>query len=570
MDRFDRQFFRRLWSLTKPYWYSDQRRTALGLFVLLLLFMFGAIGLQGIFSFILRDLTNALVAKDATRYYRLLEYVLVWVLVMVPVAAYAPWIGGRLAILWREWLTHRFTELGFSNHGFYRIGLSGRADNPDQRISEDINTFTGQTLDYLFQFLASAVTFATFFGILWSISPRLALVLSGAAVAGTYASALVGGRLVTINFNQQRYEADFRFALVHVRDHAEEITMYGGEHNESARLNRRFGDVFRNFNLLILWQRRPAFVTFFYTNALVLLANFLLAGAYFAGKLQLGQFTQAAMAYSSLTDALSLVVTKFQGLTSYAAVVNRLAMFREECESLEAELPNGRSRIQVAEAADLEFDRVTLLTPDYNRALLSGLSFKLACGDRLLVKGPSGVGKTSLLRAIAQIWQAGEGRILRPPAGDNLFLSQRPYMILGTLMNQLCYPRAAGASEDEMRQALYEVNLGDLLDRVPGFDTELNWAHVLSPGEQQRLAFARLFLHRPRYVFLDEATSALDSNNEAILYRHLEETGTTVLSVSHHAGLLRYHKRVLELAGGANWKLVPCTAAASANTEPNP
>jgi putative ATP-binding cassette transporter len=180
------------------------------------------------------------------------------------------------------------------------------------------------------------------------------------------------------------------------------------------------------------------------------------------------------------------------------------------------------------------------------------------------------VGKTSLLRAIAQIWQAGEGRILRPPAGDNLFLSQRPYMILGTLRDQLCYPRAAGASEDEMRQALYEVNLGDLLDRVPGFDTELNWAHVLSPGEQQRLAFARLFLHRPRYVFLDEATSALDSNNEAILYRHLEETGTTVLSVSHHAGLLRYHKRVLELAGGANWKLVPCTAAASANTEPNP
>src|SRR5579864_2112636 len=153
MDHFDRQFFRRLWSLTKPYWYSDQRRTALGLFVLLLVFMFAAIGLQGIFSFILRDLTNALVAKNATRYYRLLEYVLVWVLVMVPVAAYAPWIAGRLAILWREWLTHRFTELGFSNHGFYRLGLGGRVDNPDQRISEDINTFTGQTLDYLFQFL---------------------------------------------------------------------------------------------------------------------------------------------------------------------------------------------------------------------------------------------------------------------------------------------------------------------------------------------------------------------------------------------------------------------------------
>ncbi len=555
MDRFDRRFFGRLWSLTRPFWCSEQRLRSAGMLALLLALVGGSIALRAIFSYIGRDFTNALVAKDATKFYRLLEYFLVWIMLMVPVEAYAPWLSDFLSLQWRIWLTDRFLEMWLSERQFYWIDALGLVDNPDQRISEDISLFTTESVSYVLQFASSTITGVIFFAILWSISERLALVLLGWAAAGTWLSAVVGKRLVGINFNQQRYEADFRFGLLRVRDNAESIALYRGERKEGAALNRRFAQVVRNFKLLIRWQRHLAFVTFSYNNSLLLLPNLLLAGAYFTGRIQIGEFTQAAIVFNALKESFSLVVAKFEGLTRYAAVVNRLTAFEQQCESAQTVQHDTAPRIDWSEGGGLQLQDLTLLTPDCKQALASGLCLKVEEGDWLLVNGPTGAGKTSLLRAIAGLCLSGHGTIVTPAVANVLFLPQRPYMILGTLRDQLCYPAAGDTPDEHLRGALQDVGLEDLPVRFGGFDVEQNWPGILSIGEQQRLAFARLLVNRPRYAFLDEATSALDPAGEEVLYRCLKGAATTVVSVSHHRALLKYHERVLELSGGGAWAL---------------
>ncbi len=562
MDRFDRIFWKRLWKLARPFWFSEEKRRGRGLLTILLLLGLMTIALSAYFTFILRDTTQALVNKDPKKFYHEMELFFAWLVGMVPVAAYYPWLIGRLTIVWREWMTRQFVALGFSHRAFYRMSLDTKVDNPDQRISEDINSFVGTTLIFVLIVLGAIVTAATFFGILWSISPFLSITLVIYAAVGSYLSVIIGRHLVSINFDQQRYEADFRFGLVHVRDNVEPIFMYGGEQHETQQLGGRFANVVRNFNLLIRWQRHLAFITASYNNLISLLPYVLLAGTYFAGKMEYGQIVQAASAFGSLQGALSLIVSNFQGLASYACVVNRLATYAEECEAArEADL-GGTERIETVEADQVAFHDVTVLTPDRRKTLVADLSLPALDGQPILLRGHSGAGKTSLLRALAGIWREGAGTITRPPLSEVMFLPQRPYMILGSLRDQVCYPHADGTSDEKIREILAQVNLENLPERFGGLDAEMQWADVLSPGEQQRLAFARLLLNHPHYAFLDEATSALDLENETRLYELLAASGIRFLSTGHRPSLLPFHRKVLEIFGPGQWKLLPSTSVA--------
>lgn len=555
MERFDRIFWRRLWMLAKPYWVSDQKRKARSLLAVVIVMIVLLVGFSAVFSYINRDVVNALQKYDAKRFHHLLMLFFIWIGFVIVVYPFVPFLIGRLKILWREWMTEWFVREGFACHAFYQMNLDGRVDNPDQRIQQDLDSFTGSTLSYLNVTIGSVVMAAAFFGILWTISHWLALALIAYSVVGTYLAIMVGRRLVVINFNQERYEADFRFGLVHVRDNAESIAMYGGEAQEHRELSRRFQWVVSNFKTLLQWQLYLGFVQTAYDNSVDLVPWIVLAGAYFSHQIQMGQIFQAATAFGAVKGTLALVIRDFQGLTSYATVVHRLATYVEECAvARQAEASAG---IEIAEAPRIALENLSLDTPDGTSHLVERLSFDVEEGERMLITGASGVGKTSLTRAIAGIWRNGSGRVVRPPLEDIMFLPQRPYMILGSLRAQLSYPRVTDAADDALHRVLGEVNLADLPARVGGLDAERNWAEVLSQGEQQRLAFARLLLNLPRFAFLDEATSALDPANEAALYRRLSDLPIVLISVGHRTSLAQYHDRNLELTGGGGWQLRP-------------
>ena len=508
----------------------------------------GTVGMQAIFSYVSRDLMNALQAKDAARFHHLLMLFVLWIILFVPIAAIYPYLTGLLGIDWREWTTESFVRKMLRHNSLYHIMRDHTVDNPDQRISEDVNSFTSGALNYSMTVLQAIVTAMTFFGILWAISRSLALSLIGYAVLGTWLAIVIGRRLVVINFNQQRFEADYRFALVHARDNAEAIALYDGARDEAHQLHRRFARVVSNFKLLILWQRHLTLYTAAFDNAAGLVPYFVLAAAYFSGHFQLGEFTQAAYAFSVLQGSLSLVVDQFQALTEYASVVNRLAVFDEACENAASDQSHGDRQIElVEEGAEVSLEDVTLMTPDWSRTLQQHVSFTVGQSDRLLLSGPTGAGKTSLMRAVAGLWSFGTGRILRPSREEIMFMPQKPYLILGTLRQQMQYPHAGEVSQDTLMEVLREVDLGHLPEQFGGLDAEVHWADVLSGGEQQRLAFARLLLNRPRFAILDEATSALDVHSEERLYARLAREAIAYISIGHRESLRKFHNEVIEL-----------------------
>jgi putative ATP-binding cassette transporter len=315
--------------------------------------------------------------------------------------------------------------------------------------------------------------------------------------------------------------------------------------------------VVANFKDLIRWQRNLGFFTESYGGVVGLVPYWFLAGAYVSGHLQFGQVVQAATAFIALNGSLSVIVTNFPSLADYANVVVRLSEFLEETKAAKEAEDDDRPKTEIIEDSRVGFEHLTVTTPGGERTLVRDLTADATALEPVLLKGASGTGKTSLLRAMAGLWREGTGTVMRPALSNVMFMSQRPYMILGSLRDQLTYPRAEGASDQELRELLDQVNLPELCERFGGLDAERSWADVLSPGEQQRLAFARLLLNRPEYAFLDEATSALDPANEEHLYELLRESGIPFLSCGHRPSLLRFHRYVLELVGAADWKLEP-------------
>jgi putative ATP-binding cassette transporter len=352
-----------------------------------------------------------------------------------------------------------------------------------------------------------------------------------------------------------RKEANFRYNLIHVRNNVESIAFYQGEESEKRNIRERFLDAVSNFNALIGWQRNLGFLTTGYNYMVVLIPALIIAPLYFAGKVPFGAETQADMAFGQILAALSLVVTSFDSITAFTAQVKRIGAFND---GLEASATNCSGTIESTIAPKIELDDVTLLTPNCAQTLMTHVTTAVAPGTGLLLMGPSGSGKSSLLRAIGGLWNNGHGRIVRPDLKDMLFLPQRPYMPLGSLREQMLYPHGDPKTTDAQLQAMLDqVHLPDLAKRVGGFETVLSWADVLSLGEQQRLAFARLLIAHPAYAILDEATSALDVKNEENLYRQLEASGTTYISVGHRPTLKAYHHNVLELTGDGGWRIYP-------------
>ena len=555
--RFDKRLWHRFFAIAEPYWRSEERWVARGLLVLLVLLLLGETEFGVLFNEQSGEFTSALAARDAPRFWRSIRVFFALLVFAVPINGFYYYVRDTLAVHWRRWLTYHLLGKYFRHRAYYELGADSAVDNPDQRIAEDINTFTQRSLSFLMIAISASLQLLAFSRVLWSISRVLVVFLIVYAFVGTLTTFVVFGKtLVRLNFLQLRREADFRFSLVRVRENAESIAFYRGEGEEASQVKRRFREVFSNFKRLIAATRNLNLFQYGYGLITLVLPSVIIAPRVLAGQLEVGHVVQAAGAFAAILAALTIFVDNFEALSRFAAGVERLDTFRKALILSPAHHEHSE-QIHRMEGARLALEHVTLQTPGQGgQTLVRDLSLHVDAGQGLVIVGPSGCGKSSLLRAIAGIWGAGNGVIVHPPEREMMFLPQHAYMVLGDLRTQLLYPnQERRVSDEELLRVLSVVNLPSVVARFGGLDAELDFAKVLSLGEQQRLAIARVLLSRPRYAILDEATSALDAENEDVLYRNLRDSGTTLVSVSHRASLLKYHEQVLELTGDGAFRL---------------
>ncbi|MGL5942090.1 MAG: ABC transporter ATP-binding protein/permease [Waterburya sp.] len=590
MNRFNLKVFKRFWQLVKPYWFSNEKYGAFTILILLLL-------LTLIYTFISvsitrfqGDIISALTKLDRERFLRTIWMFLAVLAIFAPLSAAATYLQDKLSNYWRRWLTHDFLSRYFGNRAFYELGnFNTEVDNPDQRIAEDIKSFTAESLNFLLVIFNAIFQIIGYTALIWNIPPRVTIfelsspikifkfeltkiapsiliifLLVYAGIGTLVTIGIFGRKLVEINYEQLRKEANFRFGLVRIRENSESIAFYRGERQESRNLRNFFREVFDNYNSLIFWQ--DLLLTLFtsaYENIPYILPAVVVAPSVLAGDTEVGKVREAQIAFAQFFMSINIIVSRFQFWTAFVAGIDRLYLLKEYLDNTvkkHYQVVQEEPRINTIQQDRLSLENVTLQTPNYQRTLIDGLSFNLPTGEGLLIMGASGCGKSSLLRAIAGLWDSGTGSIYRPELSEMLFLPQKPYMILGTLRSQLTYPNNdLQISDLDLYYALDVVNLPDLAERFGGFDIEKDWEEVLSLGEQQRLAFARIIISKPRYVMLDEATSALDIKNEASLYQHLLKTRTTFVSVGHRQTLVQYHDWILEISENQQWKLQPAS-----------
>jgi len=450
----------------------------------------------------------------------------------------------------------------FNNRAYYRLRGSESVDNPDQRISEDVRNFTVSSLSFLLIGLNSLITLVSFVGVLWTISGTLVVMLLVYAVAGTAISIAIGRKLVRMHYHQYEKEADFRYGLVRVRDNAESIAFYRGEKREHLDLFNRLTAAVNNMRLIIIRNRHLGFFTNSYNYLALILPVVVVAPMFMRGEVEFGVVTQAAGAFATVLAAVSLIITQFTGLSNYLAGVQRLGSLWDQLDEHDAEeerIAYERENEPEENSRIVKLDELTICTPGAMKTLVEKLSFELRVKQGLIIMGPSGTGKSSVLRTIAGLWPGASGLLERPAADQLMFLPQRPYMIDGCLRDQLLYPYPdRSEADDEILAVIADAHLDEVLQRVEGdLDRVVDWTNVLSLGEQQRVAFARLFLRKPKFAFLDEATSALDEENQEHLYRQIRESGIGYISVGHRTTLIPYHDRVLNLDRSGSWKIEP-------------
>ncbi|MES2658232.1 MAG: ABC transporter ATP-binding protein/permease [Verrucomicrobiota bacterium] len=557
---------RQFWLISKAFFASERRRKARGFLITLLLLALAVGAVQVLMSYAGRDFMTAITQKDPPAYWKALGWYLGSFALAIPIGVYYRWVEERLALLWREWMAQHLVKRYFNNRAYFRLRGSESVDNPDQRISEDVRNFTVSSLSFLLIALNSLITLVAFVGVLWGISGKLVVVLVGYATVGTAISILIGRKLVRLHYHQYEKEADFRYALVRVRDNAESIAFYRGEKREHLDLFNRLSKAVANMRLIIIRNRNLGFFTNSYNYLALILPVMIVAPMYMRGQVEFGVVTQAAGAFGTVLTAVSLIITQFGGLSAYLAGVQRLGSLWDQLDEHDAE--EQRIAFEAANKPEegssiVRLEGLTICTPVVMRTLVEKLSFELHANQSLIIMGASGTGKSSVLRTIAGLWPGACGLLERPAANQLMFLPQRPYMVEGCLRDQLLYPYPdRGASDEEILAVVEAVNLSDVLERVEGdLDRVVDWNNMLSLGEQQRVAFARLFLRKPRFAFLDEATSALDEENQDHLYRKIRESGIGFISVGHRETLIQHHDRLLILDRSGSWKLEDTVAA---------
>lgn len=554
------------WQLIKPYWVSEDRYKGLGLLALVVALSLFVVYMNVLFTDWNRLFYNALEQKDKTEFWHQLGR-FSWIAALIIIASVLrQYYSMMLRMRWRTWITGSFLDGWLGKQAFYRLEQTHTADNPDQRIADDLRNFTDATLTLALGFLNSAVTLVSFFGILWAVSGPLAFALGGQSfvipgymvwfallysLLGSVIIHFVGRPLIGLSFQQERYEAYFRFLLVRVRENSESIALYRGEPTEKAILRGRFERIRANWNQLMDYTRRLSFASSGYGQFAIIFPFLVSAPRYFGGTLTLGGMMQVATAFGQVQGAMSWFVDNYSTLVSWKASTNRLIEFQRAIRAAEREEERraGVRDVEVETVAvpAIEAHGLALNLPNRQPEdlLVEPFDMTLARGERVLVNGPSGCGKSTLVRAVAGIWPYGTGRIEIPQDARVLFLPQRSYLPSGTLADALSYPDLATKhTAERLAQVLIACRLPALVDLL---DEVSNWSLRLSPGEQQRLAFARALLQRPDYLFLDEATSALDEDTEAFMYSLMLESmpDVTIVSVAHRSTVARFHHRRL-------------------------
>ena len=553
-----RQFFQDVWYLTKSYWQSEEKKKAFWLLTCIIALTFGVVFMLVQLNTWNNSFYSALQNYDAEKISSELIHFSWLAAIYIILAVYSYYLQQTLILHWRRWLTTRFIDIWLQNKTYYNLQMFGKdTDNPDQRISEDVRQFVEMTLGFAIGILKSLCTFISFVFILYQLSGPLSFSFMGKtwtihgymlwasllySILGTYITHVVGRKLVKLNFIQQRYEADFRFSMIRLRESAESVAFYRGEAQEGKVFKNRFKLLLDNFWQLVNKQKQLVFLNSGYSQIAIIFPFVVAMNRYLAKEVSLGGLMQVASAFGRVQDSLSYFVDMYSSIAQWQAVVMRLTYFGRHMHEVSQQAEQFHvERFATSEAVSVEQMQVNL--PD-DTVLLQDINFNLQPGRNVLIKGVSGSGKSTLLRALAGIWPFVTGKINLPKTEELMFIPQKPYIPLGSLREALLYPGRKPLSDEELLYLLDLCQIGYLRDKL---DLVADWSHVLSVGEQQRLAFVRAHIQEPKWLFLDEATSALDEDTEAAMYALLAERlkQTTLVSIGHRSTLNKYHELML-------------------------